>query len=179
MVPIAFGMLACKHLSGYHGGSGRYDEWCRRTSLVLLSTLMSWTILPSLIFMGVGAQTDFAPLIANPITFLLGHLHSLVFLPHTSLAILMGFNGAAAAEISIIGGADGRTIHLPLQQAWSDSSAWPDRCCDIFLHVSGSDHSAANYEVQLRHTKREYYKNPHLRPYLSLRKFSSQSSLLL
>lgn len=67
------------------------------------------TILPSLIFMGVGAQTDFSPLIANPITFLLGAAAQFGIYAAYFLAIFMGFNGAAAAAISIIGGADGPT----------------------------------------------------------------------
>lgn len=108
MVPIAFGMLlvniypdimlpAEKSLSGTGG------------LLWYFFTLDEWTILPSLIFMGVGAQTDFSPLIANPISFLLGAAAQFGIYAAYFLAILMGFNGAAAAAISIIGGADGPT----------------------------------------------------------------------
>ena len=59
--------------------------------------------------MGVGAMTDFGPLIANPISFLLGAAAQLGIYAAYFLAILMGFNGKAAAAISIIGGADGPT----------------------------------------------------------------------
>lgn len=66
-------------------------------------------ILPCLIFMGVGAMTDFGPLIANPKSFLLGAAAQLGIFGAYFLAILFGFNGKAAAAISIIGGADGPT----------------------------------------------------------------------
>ena len=66
-------------------------------------------ILPCLIFMGVGAMTDFGPLIANPKSFLLGAAAQLGIFGAYILAILLGFNGAQAAAISIIGGADGPT----------------------------------------------------------------------
>ena len=71
--------------------------------------LDEWSILPSLIFMGVGAMTDFGPLIANPISFLLGAAAQLGIYVAYFLAIALGFNGKAAAAISIIGGADGPT----------------------------------------------------------------------
>ena len=59
--------------------------------------------------MGVGAMTDFGPLIANPKSFLLGAAAQLGIYVAYFLAIFLGFNGAAAAAISIIGGADGPT----------------------------------------------------------------------
>ena len=71
--------------------------------------LDEWSILPSLIFMGVGAMTDFAPLIANPISFLMGAAAQLGIYVAYFLAMACGFNGMAAAAISIIGGADGPT----------------------------------------------------------------------
>ena len=71
--------------------------------------LDEWSILPSLIFMGVGAMTDFGPLIANPISFVMGAAAQLGIYVAYFLAILMGFGGPAAAAISIIGGADGPT----------------------------------------------------------------------
>ena len=71
--------------------------------------LDEWSILPSLIFMGVGAMTDFGPLIANPASFLLGAAAQFGIYSAYILAMLMGFNDKAAAAISIIGGADGPT----------------------------------------------------------------------
>ncbi len=71
--------------------------------------LDEWAILPSLIFMGVGAMTDFGPLIANPKSFLLGAAAQFGIFAAYFGAIAMDFNDMAAAAISIIGGADGPT----------------------------------------------------------------------
>ena len=71
--------------------------------------LDEWAILPSLIFMGVGAMTDFGPLIANPKSFLLGAAAQFGIFAAYFGAIALGFNGPAAAAVSIIGGADGPT----------------------------------------------------------------------
>ena len=108
LVPIAFGMLLVNiypdimlHAEDAANGTGGL--------LYYFYKLDEWSILPSLIFMGVGAQTDFSPLIANPISFLLGAAAQLGIYVAYFLAIALGFNGKAAAAISIIGGADGPT----------------------------------------------------------------------
>ena len=67
------------------------------------------SLYPCLIFMGVGAMTDFGPLIANPKSFLLGAAAQFGIYAAYFMAIFMGFNDKAAAAISIIGGADGPT----------------------------------------------------------------------
>ena len=108
LVPIAFGMLLVniypdimlKPSDSPNGVGGM---------LYYFYTLDEWSLLPSLIFMGVGALTDFGPLIANPISFLMGAAAQLGIYVAYFLAILFGFNGKAAAAISIIGGADGPT----------------------------------------------------------------------
>ena len=107
LVPIAFGMLlvniypAIIASPAENGGTGGL--------LYYFFQLDEWSILPSLIFLGVGAMTDFGPLIANPISFLMGAAAQLgIFLAYL-LAILFGFNDEAAAAVSIIGGADGPT----------------------------------------------------------------------
>jgi len=64
---------------------------------------------PSLIFLGVGAMTDFGPLLANPVSLLLGSAAQLGVYAAFLLAIALGFSGPAAAAIGIIGGADGPT----------------------------------------------------------------------
>ena len=71
--------------------------------------LDEWSILPSLIFMGVGSLTDFGPLIANPASFLLGAAAQFGIYGAYFMADFMGSNDKAAAAISIIGGADGPT----------------------------------------------------------------------
>lgn len=108
LLPISFGMLlvnlypdimmSVEESSNGIGGLLHY-----------FYLLDEWAILPSLIFLGVGAMTDFGPLIANPISFILGAAAQFgVFFAYIA-AILMGFNDKAAAAISIIGGADGPT----------------------------------------------------------------------
>lgn len=66
-------------------------------------------IYPSLIFLGVGAMTDFGPLLANPKSLLLGAAAQLGVFVAFFGAILLGFSGPEAASIGIIGGADGPT----------------------------------------------------------------------
>ena len=66
-------------------------------------------IYPSLIFLGVGAMTDFGPLLANPKSLLLGAAAQMGVFVAFFLAILLGFTGPEAASIGIIGGADGPT----------------------------------------------------------------------
>ena len=108
LVPIAFGMLL---VNIYPDIMASPEETSNGVGGLLhyFYLLDEWSILPSLIFMGVGAMTDFGPLIANPISFLLGAAAQLGIYAAYFLAILMGFNGNAAAAISIIGGADGPT----------------------------------------------------------------------
>ena len=108
LVPIAFGMLL---VNIYPDIMASPEETSNGVGGLLhyFYLLDEWSILPSLIFMGVGAMTDFGPLIANPISFLLGAESQLGIYAAYFLAILMGFNGKAAAAISIIGGADGPT----------------------------------------------------------------------
>lgn len=66
-------------------------------------------IYPSLIFLGVGAMTDFGPMLANPKSFLLGAAAQFGIYCALILAIVLGFPGNVAASIGIIGGADGPT----------------------------------------------------------------------
>ena len=111
LVPIAFGMLLVNI----------YPDIMARPSVDAMGIehaggllhyfyiLDEASILPSLIFMGVGAMTDFGPLIANPISFVMGAAAQLGIYVAYFLAIAFGFNGKAAAAISIIGGADGPT----------------------------------------------------------------------
>jgi sodium ion-translocating decarboxylase, beta subunit len=79
---------------------------------------IEWEIIPPLIFLGLGAMTDFGPVIANPKTLLLGGAAQIgVYLTYFA-ALLFGFNLQEAASIAIIGGADGPTsIFLTSQLA--------------------------------------------------------------
>ena len=108
LVPIAFGMLLVNiypdimlHAEDAANGTGGL--------LYYFYVLDEWSILPSLIFLGVGAMTDFGPLIANPKSFLLGAAAQFGIFAAYLGAMAMGFSDKAAAAISIIGGADGPT----------------------------------------------------------------------
>ena len=108
LVPIAFGMLLVNIYPDIMADPSKTSNGVGGL-LHYFYILDEYSILPSLIFMGVGAMTDFGPLIANPISFLLGAAAQLGIYMAYFLAIFMGFNGKAAAAISIIGGADGPT----------------------------------------------------------------------
>jgi oxaloacetate decarboxylase beta subunit len=111
LIPISFGMLLVNIYPGIMAKPG-VDENGLKTAgglLYYFFELDEWAILPSLIFMGVGAMTDFGPLIANPMSFFLGAAAQFGIYAAYFIALAMGFNGMEAAAISIIGGADGPT----------------------------------------------------------------------
>ncbi len=111
LVPIAFGMLL---VNLYPDIMKTLEQAAEdgSTSAGLLHYFFlgdEWGLWPSLIFLGVGAMTDFGPLIANPKSFLLGAAAQFgIFFAYIG-AILLGFSDQAAAAVSIIGGADGPT----------------------------------------------------------------------
>ena len=108
LIPIAFGMLL---VNIYPDIMYSPEQTSNGTGGLLwyFFQLDEWSILPSLIFLGVGAMTDFGPLIANPISFLMGAAAQLGIYSAYFFAILLGFSGKESAAISIIGGADGPT----------------------------------------------------------------------
>ena len=108
LLPIAFGvMLANLPSAGLmYEGSNIYEHGVLRVIQIGIKT----NVFPCLIFMGVGAMTDFGPLIANPISLLLGAAAQLGIYTAFTLAIATGlFTGPEGAAIGIIGGADGPT----------------------------------------------------------------------
>ncbi len=108
LLPIAFGMLLVNIYPDIMASPEETDNGVG--GLLYYFYLMDeWSILPSLIFLGVGAMTDFGPLIANPISFLLGAAAQFGIFAAYFIAIALGFNDKEAASISIIGGADGPT----------------------------------------------------------------------
>lgn len=108
LIPIAFGMLLVNIYPDIIAAPAETSNGVGGL-LYYFYTLDEWSILPSLIFLGVGAMTDFGPLIANPISFLLGAAAQIGIFMAYLLAILLGFSDEAAAAVSIIGGADGPT----------------------------------------------------------------------
>ncbi len=122
LVPIAFGILLA-NLPGANimldttgGQLGSFGQafvegthWYDSGVLRILYVGVKSSIFPCLIFMGVGAMTDFGPLLSNPVSLLLGAAAQLGVYCAFLLAIAFGFEPNEAASIAIIGGADGPT----------------------------------------------------------------------
>ena len=110
LLPIAFGMLLSNlpmaRLSSY-SGSGAENQI--GGLIYYLYQGVKLGIYPPLIFLGIGAMTDFGPLIANPKSLLLGAAAQLGIFTTFFGAILLGFKPNEAGSIGIIGGADGPT----------------------------------------------------------------------
>ena len=118
LVGIAFGMLLSNLPLGelYHpemwntAGNVDYANVLQKGGLVdVLYIGVKTGVYPCVIFIGVGAMTDFGPMIANPKSLLLGAAAQLGVFTAFFLAICLGFTGPEAASIGIIGGADGPT----------------------------------------------------------------------
>ena len=101
LLPIAFGCIMANFPN-----TGFEDEM---GVMMAIGFGIKYEIFPPLIFMGVGAMTDFGPLIANPKTMLLGAAAQIGVFVALAGAMLLGFNVQEAASIGIIGGADGPT----------------------------------------------------------------------
>ena len=110
LLPIAFGdIMANFPNTGFETDMG---------VMMAIGFGIKYEIFPPLIFMGVGAMTDFGPLIANPKTVLLGAAAQIGVFVALAGAMLLGFNVQEAASIGIIGGADGPTaIYLTTKLA--------------------------------------------------------------
>ncbi|WP_314025568.1 sodium ion-translocating decarboxylase subunit beta [Dialister invisus] len=101
LLPIAFGCIMANFPN-----TGFEDEM---GVMMAIGFGIKYEIFPPLIFMGVGAMTDFGPLIANPKTMLLGAAAQIGVFVALAGAMMLGFNVQEAASIGIIGGADGPT----------------------------------------------------------------------
>lgn len=120
LLPIAFGMLLANlpgaelfHMDFFLEENPDYLMILQKGGLLdILYLGVKLGVYPSLIFMGVGAMTDFTPLIANPKSLLLGAAAQLGVFGAFIGALALGFTEAAAAAIGIIGGADGPTAIL-------------------------------------------------------------------
>ena len=126
LVPIAFGILLANlpgseimldsiglsdpaTMDAIEAGTLEAGHWYDSGVLRLLYIGVKSSIFPCLIFMGVGAMTDFGPLLSNPISLLLGAAAQLGIYVAFIIAIALGFAPEEAASIAIIGGADGPT----------------------------------------------------------------------
>ena len=117
LLPIAFGMFIVNVPGAYdivwgtypEGAAHTYDNVQNRGLLWYLFYGVDKVIYPPLIFLGIGAMTDFGPLISNPKSMFIGAAAQLGIFVALFLAICLGFDLAAACSIAIIGGADGPT----------------------------------------------------------------------
>ena len=119
LLPIAFGMLLTNlpgaglyHPELFEGGHVHWGDFTNSNNVGLLDYLylgVKLGIYPCIIFIGVGAMTDFGPLLANPKSFLLGAAAQLGIFATFLGALALGFTYAEAGSIGIIGGADGPT----------------------------------------------------------------------
>ncbi|MBQ9544778.1 MAG: sodium ion-translocating decarboxylase subunit beta [Clostridia bacterium] len=118
LLPIAFGMLLTNlpgagmfHSELFAGGHVNWTGFSETAGLIdYLYLGVKLGIYPCIIFIGVGAMTDFGPLIANPVSLLLGAAAQIgIFLTFSAANGLLGFDSLQSASIGIIGGADGPT----------------------------------------------------------------------
>ena len=117
LLPIAMGMILTNipdaglfHSEFFAGGHVHWQEMAEGAGLLdYLYLGVKLGIYPCLIFVGVGAMTDFGPLLANPKSLLLGAAAQIGIFVTFICAIAMGFSPEQAASIGIIGGADGPT----------------------------------------------------------------------
>ena len=109
LVPIGFGMLFVNIPGANEILLKEPVEGTPGGLLYYMEKGVEWVIFPPLVFLGIGAMTDFGPLIANPKSFLMGAAAQLGIFLTLLGAIVIGFDGAQAAATAIIGGADGPT----------------------------------------------------------------------
>ena len=117
LLPIAFGMFLINLPGAYDVLWGTYKEGVAHTYENVENRGLLWylffgvqnVIYPPLIFLGIGAMTDFGPLISNPKSMLIGAAAQFGIFLTLIGAVVLGFDLAAACSIAIIGGADGPT----------------------------------------------------------------------
>ena len=112
LVPISFGIILVNLFPEIYITYNEAGEVIERGLLGWLHVGVECEIYPCLIFLGIGATTDFGPLIANKKTMLLGAAAQIGIFIAFFGALLLGFNFFEAASIGIIGGADGPTAIL-------------------------------------------------------------------
>lgn len=122
LLPIAFGMLLTNlpgagmyHPELFEGGHIHWDSFADTNNTGILDYIylgVKLGLYPCIIFIGVGAMTDFGPLLANPKSFLLGAAAQIGIFATLLISLVIGFDFKEAASIGIIGGADGPTAIL-------------------------------------------------------------------
>ncbi len=109
LVPIAFGMLLINIPGANEILMKAPENGSAGGFMYYVSRGVKWVIFPPIIFLGIGAMTDFGPLIASPKSFILGAAAQLGIFATLFGAMAIGFKGFEAVAIAIIGGADGPT----------------------------------------------------------------------
>ncbi len=110
LLPISFGiLLANLPGAGLMAPPPEGGAWYQAGLLYLIYMGVKSSLFPCIIFMGIGAMTDFGPLLANPASLLLGAAAQLGIYVAFTLSVALGFTPPEAASIGIIGGADGPT----------------------------------------------------------------------
>ena len=133
LLPIAIGMLLTNlpgagvfHEELFVGGHVHWEEFANSAGLIdVLYLGVKLGIYPSLIFLGVGAMTDFTPLIANPKSLFMGAGAQLGVFAAFVAALCLGFTPMEAGAIGIIGGADGPTAILVTKSPPSPLTTFP------------------------------------------------------
>ena len=132
LIPIGFGILIGNIPFNMDAGLkvGIYEEGSV-LNILYQGVTSGWY--PPLIFLGIGAMTDFGPLLANPMSLLLGAAAQLGIFAAFLMALVLGFTPAEAAAIGVIGGADGPTAvfvttRITAQEIWG-------LCVKVFSNV--------------------------------------------
>ncbi len=154
LVPIGFGILVgnVPFFKGF--GIGIYEP---NSVLHYLYFGVTTGVYPSIVFLGLGAMTDFSSLLAQPKLMLLGAAAQMGIYFTLLGALFFGFLPKEAASIAIIGGADGPTSIFLNRQ----TCAAPHRAhchCGLFIHGADTGYSAADNEA-VDHPERTPYKN--------------------
>ena len=142
LLPIAFGMFLINLPGAYEVVWGTYPENSHDYMAVENRGLLWYlfygvqnVIYPPLIFLGIGAMTDFGPLISNPKSMLIGAAAQLGVFLTLIAASAIGFNLAAAASIAIIGGADGPTA-IYVTQMLADFAQFNGEKADLLSAIA-------------------------------------------
>ena len=171
LLPMAFGMILANlpgsgiiHMQYFVGDGLEHPMWVEILNNGGLADMLymgvKLGIYPPLIFLGIGTMTDFAPLISNPKSLLLGAAAQFgIFGTYMGARLLaatglVDFTQKQSAAIAIIGGADGPTA-IFVTSRLAPELLGSHRCGSIQLHGSGACHPAAHHEGS-DHQERAY-----------------------
>ena len=148
LLPIAFGMFIINLPGAYNVVWGTYPEGVDHVYENVQNRGLLWylfygvqnVIYPPLIFLGIGAMTDFGPLISNPKSMIIGAAAQLGVFLTLIAATALGFNLAAACSIAIIGGADGPTA-IYVTQKLAEFAQFNGKSADLLSAIAVAAYS--------------------------------------